>query len=63
MLIAVTFFENHTENVGDINDQSGDRAATAAARNRVTSSQAIEFARALGDTMISRVTSKKSPHT
>lgn len=53
--------ENDAENVGDINDQPGDRAATAAARNGVTSSQAIEFARGLGDTMISRVTSKKRP--
>ena len=63
LVIAVTFLENHAENVGDINDQSGDRAATAAAWSRVTSVQVIEFARDLGDTMISRVTSKKSPHS
>jgi hypothetical protein len=61
-LIAVTFLESHAENVGDNNDQSGDRAATTAALNCVTSSQVIEFTRALADTMISRVTSKKSPH-
>ena len=62
LVITVTFLKSHAEKVGDINDQSGDRAATGAARNGVTSSQAIEFASALGDTMISRVTPKKSPH-
>jgi hypothetical protein len=62
LLIAVTFPEHHAENVGDNNDQPSDRAATTAAQNSVTSSQVIEFARALGDTKISRVTSKKSPH-
>jgi hypothetical protein len=50
LLIAVTFPEDHAENVGDINDQSGDRAATTAAQNDVTSSQALEFTRAPGDT-------------
>ncbi len=63
--IAVTFHEDHArelENVGGNNDQSGDRAVTTSARNCVTSSQVIEFMWDLGDTMISRVTSKKSPH-
>ena len=63
LLIAVTFLKDQAENVGDTNDESGDRAATAVARNCVTSSQVIEFTEALGDTMISRVTSKNSPHT
>jgi len=44
------FLENHAESLGDNNDQSGDRAATTAARNGVTSSQAIELTRTLGDT-------------
>ena len=56
LLIAVTFHEDHAENVGDNNDQSGDRAVTTSARNGVTSSQVIEFKRSPGDTMISRVT-------
>jgi hypothetical protein len=49
--------------LGDNNDQSSDRAAPDTAHNGVTSPQVIEFTRALRDTMISRVTSKKSPHT
>lgn len=61
LLIAVTFLEDHAENVGDNNDQSSDRAAATAAQNGVTSSQVIEPKRHLGDTMIGRVTSKKSP--
>jgi hypothetical protein len=50
LVIAVTFLEDHADNVGDNNDQSRDRAATAAARNGVTSSQVLEFTGALGDT-------------
>ncbi|HEY6922339.1 MAG TPA: hypothetical protein VI653_02635, partial [Steroidobacteraceae bacterium] len=48
-VITVTFLENHAESLADNNNQSGDRAATTAARNGVTSSQAIEFTRTLGD--------------
>ncbi len=47
---TVTFLKDHAKNVGDSNDQSGDRASTTAARNGVTSSQVIEFTRVLGDT-------------
>ena len=56
------FPQNAAAWLGDNNDQSGDPGAAAAAWNCVTSSQVIEFTEALGDTMISRVTSKNSPH-
>ena len=57
------FPRNARAQMDDTHDQSGDPAAADTARNGVTGSQGIEFTRALGDTMISRVTSKKkSPH-